>query len=121
MAMESRKRHFNNCKELLAEKRRLSELAQKKKICLDGHLEYFQKNAGSILFSAVSYHLILKRLPVIGDYFSQREKDDDTYLSSSTVTLQKAGAILSIIWKVIRPVVVSMALKHLRNFFEKRK
>ena len=122
-------RQLNSCRELQAEKRRLAELARMSKSRLDNRLEYFQQNAGSILLSTLSYHLILKQLPVIGDFISQRGKTSSgsevypAVLNSvgAGFTMQKAGPILAMAWKVAQPIVVSAVLKRLGRFFEKKR
>ena len=129
MSTMMKRKQLNNVKELLAEKQRLTELSKVRKSRLDRDMDYFQQNAGSILLSTVSYHLVLKQLPVIGDFLSQREKntsDGEVYPavlqpSGPATALQKAGPILSMVWKVAQPIVVSVVLRRFSRLLGNKK
>ena len=127
--MTTRVRHLNSIKELQAEKSRLRELAKMRKSRLDSRAEYFMQNSGSILFSTISTHFILKRLPIIGELIQQREKEPSGNMaypaalrqSEGLSSMQKTSSILLSVWKVAQPFVLSAVLKRLSSFFGKKK
>ena len=119
-------RQLNSAKELQAEKRRLAELSKTRKARLDGRIDYFMQNSGSILVSTLSYHFILKQLPIVGDFISQREKEassDARYpLASEELTpMQKAFSFLPVVWKVAQPYLISAVIKRVSTLFGKKK
>ena len=123
--MTMKGRRLNSAKELQAEKRRLAELSKVRKARLDERVDYFMQNSGSILVSTLSYRFILKQLPIVGEFISQREKEaaPDTHypLASEELTLmQKAFSFLPVVWKVAQPYLISAATKRISAFFEKK-
>lgn len=117
-------------KELLAEKRRLNNLLEKRKVRLSEQVDYLQRNAASIFISTFSYHLILKQLPIIGDLITQREKNNatipcetDTVENEKTLAftpLQRAAKAFTMIWKIAKPVLFSVAIKRIQSFLSKK-
>ena len=126
MNMTTRIKQLNSAKELQAEKRRLLELSKTRKVRLDNRVNYFMQNSGSILLGTVSYHFLLKQLPIIGNYISQREKDSSINSSSlrsnnPLTSTQKVGSILSAVWSVAQPFILSAIFKRAGSFFGKKK
>ncbi|MDD6211387.1 MAG: hypothetical protein PUB21_12385 [Bacteroidales bacterium] len=121
-------KQMSSFRELQLEKERLSGLLKEQKAQLDERMDYLQRNAASIFVSTFSYHLILKQLPIIGDFIAQRDKDEDdskndSYAFAETqpkTILQKAAGVLPVIWKIARPIVFSVALRRFQTFFTKK-
>jgi len=119
-------RQLNNTKELQAEKRRLTELSKVRKARLDDRVDYFMQNSGSILASTLSYHFILKQLPIVGDFISQREKSTSSNARYSAASeeltpIQKALSFLPVLWKVAQPYLISAVIKRIPTLFGKKK
>jgi len=118
-------KQLNSVKELRLEKKRLAELSKTRKTRLDERVDYFMQNSGSILVSTLSYHFILKQLPVVGDFISQREKKpspDTRYpvASESLTPMQKALSYLPVLWKVAQPYLISAVIKRIPTLFGKK-
>ena len=123
-------RQLNSASELQAEKKRLLELSKMRKARLNDRVDYFMQNSGSILLSTVSYHFILKQLPIIGDFIAQREKESPSSGMAYPAALrpsdpltsgQKVSSLFSVVWKVAQPLVLSAIFKRVGRLFEKKK
>ena len=124
--MTMKGRQLNSAKDLQAEKRRLAELSKVRKARLDERVDYFMQNSGSILASTLSYHFILRKLPIVGEFISHREKEASpdarhTLASEELTPMQKAVSFLPVVWKVAQPYLISAAIKRVSALFGKKK